>query len=206
MTGSDTDALMMLATTRTQECCAFDDVMKSRLLIDISDIIFGLSATALIAFSQQASVDDPASKLNDLLSAVDSYVTEHTRDLRSMADICARNPDEPLLVTPRAIVSVAQSLVQMREAGRLPDAALEQCQALVSRLEALCVECPAFEGAVQSLRDFQAFRSIGGGLERTDTPEPLPEESSAAQPESPKTSSDIEPMAHDIVAIPYDTT
>lgn len=192
MTESDTDALMVLATNRTQECCAFDDDMKDRLLTDISDITFGLSATALIAFSQQTSLADPASKLNDLLSAVDGYVTEHMRDLCSMADICARNPDEPLLVTPRAIVSVAQSLVRMCEAGRIPDAALERCQTLVGRLEALCVECPAFEGAVQPLRDFQALRLIGGGLERAGTPEVLLGDPSAAQPESPKTSSDTE--------------
>lgn len=197
---------MVLATIRTQECCAFDDGMKDMLLIDIPDIIFGLSATALIAFSQQTSLADAAPKLTALLSAVDGYVTEHIRDLRSMANICAENPDESLLVTPRAIVSVAQSLMRMREAGRIPETALEQCKTLVGHLEPLCAECPGFEGAVQPLRAFEGVRSIAGGLERTETPDPVDSDPPLAQLESPKTPSDTaEPTTHNIATIPYDT-
>lgn len=97
--------------------------------------------------SQQDSPVD-AEQLTPLFDAFDGYVTAQFQDLHSMAYVCETNPDQPLLITPRAIVSMAKSLVQMREAARIPDAAMESCRMLVGHLLTLCIECTAFDGAV----------------------------------------------------------
>lgn len=118
-----------------------------------------------MAISQHDSLDS-AEKLTPLFSALNGYVTSQTENLHSMAYVCEVNPDEPLIVTPRALTSIAKSLVQMCEAHQVPAAAIESCRTLVGSLLALCTECSAaFNDAIDPLRRLEELCADGGPLQ-----------------------------------------
>ena len=126
------------------------------ITVDMHDLVLGSFAVAFLALSQQpASVwtAELASTVHGVLTTFKNYVVQKGDGIRFAGQVAVDEAEKRLIVTPKAMKSVAGSVQELVGDGRLPFAG--DFVGLVEALKDVCRDETAFSDA------FDIFDALG---------------------------------------------
>lgn len=126
--------------------------------MNILELVIGSSATAFIAFTQHPALlsdDETRPRCRSFFIALDHFLDNNKGDIKLTASICAARPAGTVHVVFRdAIVSIAQSLIQLLESDWIPMG--DNCPSgpLYGKVLDVCRDEATFEDAMPYLQRF----------------------------------------------------
>ena len=169
---SETRSLMLLSIRHLGEVLELTPERRARVSIVASqELALASAATALTALAQQpiAAWNDAQLDLNRIasrfLAGLEYFVTETQHSTRLVGSLTLDHPEQILLVTPRAVESICESLLTLAQVGQLPQNVLRHIACTMFKL---CKGQAACRTAIQMLHSL-----LGPDMEHSGERQPL---------------------------------
>lgn len=142
------------------------------MTIGVQDTVFGLTAITLAAAGQHLPTIETEREqfwedILGLLTALSGYITAQSGDIHLMARLCQDHPDQILIITPKAVHSLSESLLKLVQAGQVPPSAVDVCGQLAKGLHDATSGYPVFKDTMPVLAQLR---------ELCPAPQPAPSE------------------------------
>lgn len=130
------------------------------MTIQVQDTVFGLSAITLVATGQHLPTIETEREqfwadVLQLLTALSGFIAAQSADIHLMARLCQDHPEQILLITPKAVHSISESLLKLVQAGQVPPSAVDVCGQLAKSLHEVTSGYPVFEDTTPVLARLQ---------------------------------------------------